>query len=108
MTKQHRQLDIKNRVLAETSALGNSDRGLKEVVSDVLNSYGRGNLANVEKGTFLSRTTLDRLMTLEETEDGNPYRPQADTLERVLKYFGAELHFSQVVISPRWLPKPKV
>lgn len=101
------KLEIKNSLLTRTRALGNSDRGLKEVVSDILNAYGRNNLKEVEKGTFLSRPTLQRLMDLTETEHGDPYRPQADTLERVLKYFNAEIYFAEVKISPKWRPKPK-
>ena len=101
------KLDIKNALLTRTKALGNSNRGLKEVVSDLLNAYGKQNIAAVEKGTFLSRHTLYRLMDLTETESGEPYRPQSDTLERVLKYFGAEIHFDQVTISAAYRPKPK-
>ena len=30
------------------------------------------------------------------------YKPQADTLERILRYFNAQIHFSEVVIKPRF------
>ena len=101
------QLDIKNALLTNTKALGNSNRGLKEVVSDLLNQHGRNHVAEIEKGTFLSRATIYRLMDLTEAESGEPYRPQADTLERVLRYYGAEISFDQVSIDGRYLPKEK-
>jgi len=103
------KLDIKNTLLTKSRALGNSSRGLKEVVSDLLNQHGSDSksLKKVAAGTFLSVPTLQRLCSLTEAESGEPYRPQADTLERVLKYFGAEIYFDQVEISSRYQPKPK-
>lgn len=107
MAQAATQLDIKNHILSRSKVLGNSERGLKEVCSDLLNDYGRHNLKEVEKGTFLSRSTLERVMTLEEADSGEPYRPQSETLERILRYFGAEIKFDQVRISPRFRNKPK-
>lgn len=101
------KLDFKNALLANSRALGNSHRGLKEVVSDLLNQHGRDHIADIEKGTFLSRHTLYRLMDLTDAESGEPYRPQADTLERVLRYYGAEIHFSEIKIQGRYLPREK-
>jgi len=100
-------LDIKNALLVNAKALGNSDRGLKEVVSDLLNQYGRDQAKYIAEKAFLSVQTVHRLMDLTETENGDPYRPQCDTIERVLKVCGAEIHFDQVKISPRYMPGPK-
>jgi len=99
--------DMRNFLLSKTQALGNSHRGLKEVCSDLLNAYGKGDLKTVERGTFLSRTTLLRMMELTETEHGEPYRPNADTCERILKYFNAQIEFKEVRISRRFRPQPK-
>lgn len=100
------QLQIKNTILSKARALGNSNKGLKDVCSDLLNAYG-GDLKAVTKGTYLCRSTLEHLQNLNDTPTGNPYRPQAETLERVLKYFGAEINFSEVKINPRYRNKPK-
>jgi len=100
------QLQVKNVILSRAKALGNTDKGLKEVCSDLLNAYG-SDLRAVIKGTFLSRATLEHLQNLNDTPTGNPYRPQAETLERVLKFYGAQINFSEVKISPRYRNKPK-
>jgi hypothetical protein len=102
-------LDIKNSLLIKQKALGNSGRGLKEVCSDLINKHGisKKDGQALRDGTFLSATTIDRLSKLTDTELGEPYRPQAETLERVFRYFGAELYFDQVIIKPKFLNKPK-
>jgi len=104
------KLDIKNAMLRKTRALGNSSRGLKEVCSDLLHQHGvKGkDLKRLCAGTFLSETTIERMATLKEAESGLPYRPNADTCERILKYFGAEIHFDQVDISYKHQNKPKL
>lgn len=103
------QIDIKNRLLTTTSALGNSNRGLKEVCSDLLNEggKGKGRIEQICDGTFLSRTTIERMMSLKESETGGTYRPQAETCERILRYFGASMRFDQVIIHSRYCNKPK-
>jgi hypothetical protein len=87
---------IKNEIYKRINnkALGNSNRGMKEIASDLLNDLGRNELKNIEKGTFLSRSTLERLMELTEAESGAEYRPQSETLERVMRYCGAEIDVS--------------
>lgn len=104
-----RQLDIKNDILSRAKALGNSDTGLKEVCSDLVNSYGvdSKSLQRLATGTFLSTATLKRMSKLTETEDGAPYRPNADTCERIFKFFGAQISFNTVKISPRYQNQPK-
>ena len=103
------KLDIKNRLLTGNSALGNSNRGLKEVCSDLLNDFGRGKkeMKQLSEGTFLCRQTIERMMDLTETEEGHQYRPNADTCERILRFFGAQMTFDQVRIQNRYANKPK-
>lgn len=105
--KKVTQSQVRSLILGKAKALGNSHYGLKEVVSDLLNAHG-GDLDEVAKGTFLCKSTLEHLKTLEDTPLGTPYRPQADTLERVLRYFGTEIHFKQVTIRHAYRNKPKI
>lgn len=104
-----RQIDIKNRLLTSTQALGNSNRGLKEVCSDLLNNHGRSrkDIRAVMEGTFLCPQTIQRMMDLSETEEGRAYKPNADTCERILRFFGAQVMFDQVNIQSRYMNKPK-
>jgi len=96
---------FRNKILERSTALGNSKRGLKEVASDLCNQVGRNNkkaMRDLSEGTFLSRGTIQRVMDCEEN-----YRPQAETLERIFKHFGAEVMFNEVTIKPRYQNKPK-
>lgn len=93
---------IKAGLLERTSALGNSKRGLKEVCSDLCNQFDRRHAKVIAEGTFLCKETVIRVMDCEPE-----YRPNSDTLERILRFFGAELHFSEVVIKPRYRNKEK-
>lgn len=105
-----RQLDIKNHILSRARALGNNDKGLREVCSDLVNSFGtdRKSRERIAEGTFLSISTIDRMATLKECDTGEPYRPNADTIERILRFFGAEIRFEQVSIQSRYANKPKI
>lgn len=104
------KIDIKNRLLSGQCALGNSGRGLKEVCSDLVNQYREqgGKTKDLVDGTFLTSSTLDRMGKLSEAESGVEYRPNADTCERILKFFGAEMTFDQVRIKAKHLNKPKI
>ena len=104
------KLQIENAIFANCTALGNSKYGLKEVCSDLLNDFikGRGQLQVVADGTFLSGNTIDRMMKLTETEMGDPYRPNTDTCERIIRFFGGEMIFSQVKIKAKYANKPKI
>lgn len=103
------KIDIKNSLLTRARALGNTSKGLKEVCSDLINQHGidKKGMNQLCEGTFLSRNTIERMAKLTETEHGLPYRPNADTIERVLRYFGAQITFDQVVISNKYQNKPK-
>ena len=91
---------IMNRVNAK--CLGNSKRGLKELTSDCINQLGKGQIDEIAKGAFLCKHTVERVMECEEL-----YAPRADTLERLLRYCGAEIEMNTVSISPRFRNKPK-
>lgn len=102
-------LQVKNHILANARVYGNSNYGLREICSDLVNNYGaNGNqLARLSEGTFLSVGTLKRMATLSETELGDPYKPSEDTCKRILNFFGAEIYFKQVQIKPAFANKPK-
>lgn len=89
-------------ILNKARALGNTKRGLKEVASDLINREGRKHLKRIAEGCFLSKQTVARVADADEN-----YRPQADTLERVFRYFNAEIHFEEVMIKGRYQNKPK-
>lgn len=102
---------IKNAIFdrVKAVALGNTKRGLKEVASDLLNDQGRdkASMKAICEGTFLSRTTVERVMDLADTESGEAYRPQSETLERVFRYCNAEITFNEVSIKPSFRNQPK-
>jgi hypothetical protein len=110
MASAAQTLHIKNHILSRARALGNTKRGFKEVCSDLVNQHGvkGADLRRICDGTFLCPTTIQRIATLEDCETGIPYRPNADTVERILRYFGAEVTFDQVSISNRYQNKPKM
>lgn len=99
----------KMELLSRMRALGNTHRGFKEVASDLVNQYREqgGDFKSLADGTYLSPNTLDRISKLTETKQGDPYRPNADTCERIFRYFGAEVNFSTVTIKSTYRNKPK-
>ena len=70
------------------------------VASDLVNQHGldKKSRGAIMKGTFLSLSTLERVASLEECESGEAYRPQLDTIERILKYFNTEISLNQTAI----------
>jgi hypothetical protein len=96
-------------ILSKSKVLGNSHRGLKELCSDVLNDAisSEKDWKIISKGTFLSVSTLKRMALLTETEHGDPYRPQADTCERILRYFNTELVGQTTRIKSQYRNQPK-
>lgn len=101
---------VNNLLIRRSKALGNTKRGLREVASDLVNDYAGGDperLADLSKMTFLCKQTLERLSTLNDCESGIPYRPNCDTVERVLRAFNAEVYFKEVKITPSNQNQPK-
>lgn len=109
MATAARKLDIKNHLLLKTTCLGNSDRVLMDVCSELLTQYCRTekDIAEFAQRASLRPQTIERMRDLSESETGRRYRPAADTCERILREFGAEMYFNQVAISKRHANKPK-
>ena len=88
-------------------ALGNSNIGLKEICCDLLNQeipHGDAKaLMRVANGTFLCPSTLLRVLDCEEN-----YSPQAQTLERIMRYCNISLTTDYVVIKTPYLNNPKI
>ncbi len=108
--KSQLKIDIRNRLLNGATALGNSNVGFEQVCSDLINdALKRGvKLRAIMEGTHLSGHTIERMAKLEETPTGRPYDPGVDTVKRVLKFFGAEAHFTETVISGKYQNQPKL
>ncbi len=85
---------------------GNSDRGLKEIASDLINSLGMKD-SDIAYLSGLSNTTVRRLRSLSPTERGEDYRPQSHTLENVFRACGAEISLTSVKIQKKFRVKPK-
>lgn len=102
-------VDIKSNLLSRSQCLGNTDIGLKEVCSQLVdNELKRGKkIQQLADQTYLSTTTIDRMWKLRETESGAPYKPNVDTCERILRAFGAAMYFEQVKIKTKFQNKPK-
>ncbi len=95
---------IENSLIETASALGNSKKTLAKVASDLLNTEGRQRAGVIAADCFLSKVTVVRIMD----EGGDEtYSPRADTLERVFRYFGAEIYFRKVTIKKLYHNKPK-
>ena len=103
------KLQVKNALLENAVVGGNSEYTEVQACSDLLNNYGRGKgkMGALVDGTFLSYTTLDRMMTLAETELGDPYNPQSETIRRILSFFGYQMTLTSVHIKPKFQNKPK-
>lgn len=95
---------VEDAILEQATALGNSENNFAKVAADLLNEEGRHRAGIMAEGCFLSVGTIRRLMD----EGGDEtYHPQAETVERVFRYFGAEVHFRRVHITPKWQNKAK-
>lgn len=101
---------IKDSLLSKTTALGNSGRKLKNVASDLVNDYysNGGKDRAILDGTFLSKATIERMRLLTDSESGLEYQPNADTIERILVFFGAEIYFKGVKIKSANANKEKL
>lgn len=103
------KLHIKNILITKARLIGNSDRGFKELCSDLINQQGtdQATFEKIAENCFVSVSTVRRMATLKETETGEEYNPSEDTLKRFFRYYGVEFHGDQVVISKPWQNKPK-
>ena len=102
--------NAKANILSRAKALGNTNYGLKEVCSDLVNKHCGGDpkaIKEMSSGTFLGVSTLERMAALADAKSGSTYKPQADTCERILRYMGAEITFNQVTISEKYRNKEK-
>ena len=98
---------MRESVLDQSSALGNSDRTLGSVAQDLCNQV-RGDkkaMQHMVDNCYLGKQTIQRVM--DEGGEGESYRPQADTLERIIRYWGASVNFSQVIIKNKYRNKEK-
>lgn len=95
------------RRLTGGTALGNSKKGLKEVCSDLLAMMDKHDIKELEAMTYLSHSTIKRMLLLTPAESGADYRPQLDTCERILRVAGARLSIEIVNVRGAYLPKPK-
>lgn len=97
--------DILSRI--DAKAGGNSHRGLKEVASDVINASGLKD-SQVADLAMISTSTVHRLRELTPAESGQPYRPQAESIERVLRGLGIGFNMTPENIKKKYLNQPKV
>lgn len=81
---------------------GNTGVPRKELASDWCNSVGRAGMKDMVAGMFLTRKTIERVMECDEN-----YRPQDDTIDRVLNYFGLQGEYKQVKMQSKYRNKPK-
>ena len=98
-------------LIENTKILGNNslDYGFKELCSDAINQFGtdKKSMERLADGTGLSTTTLRRMATLTESETGEPYHPQDDTMERILRFFQVECSFNIVKLKAKYRNQPK-
>lgn len=84
------------------SCLGNSDRTTKEVVIDLINASELSH-ADIALGSFLSTQTVKKLVATRKATR----RPQGETLDRILRFFGAEQTIRIVTIKTQFTNKQK-
>ena len=85
-------------------ALGNTRTGLKEVCADLVNEYGNDarSLKSIAEGCFLSPGTVQRV-----SECDPYYRPQAETLERILRFFNCQVDIKDIKMQRKYMNKEK-
>lgn len=104
-----RQLDIKNHLIEKARLLGNTDQGLLDMCHKLIVQYGTDSksIQAIADYTHLANSCIRRFVSLTETEQGRAFSPEADTCERILKFFGVELSCTQTRIAARYAPKIK-
>lgn len=100
---------IKNYILRNAKALGNSHLEEKNLCSDLLNNAisTKRDMELICEGTFLCAQTIERMRELKESELGQPYNPSSDTCARILRYFGMEASYKATTISAKYQNRPK-
>jgi len=98
-----------NKLLDCTESLGNTGESILDKVSDLLNDYCTTpeSVDEVAEYTYLSSSTIRRMMDRTPTENDDDYGPYADTLSRVLLFFGATITWGQVKVKTRFAPGEK-
>lgn len=98
MSKFHREVisNINNKVL------GNSKRGLKELASDVIAAQGSKASKKVAEAAYLNVATVERVLKCEPN-----YRPQAETIERILRACDVRLESGYIATQGKYRPTPK-
>lgn len=91
---------LQNRL--RTKAFGNTGISNKEICADYCNSVGRDGIKDICKGTFLTRPTIERVMDC----DAN-YRPQDETIRRIMVYFNLQAEVKPVRIQSKYRNTPK-
>ena len=98
MSKYHREMFSKIR----SNALGNSNRGLKELASDLVAQYGQNGSKIVAELAYLNPVTVERVLKCEED-----YQPRLDTIERILRACDVRLESGYVATKGKYKPQPK-
>ena len=83
-------------------AFGNTGISYKEICSDYCNSIGRSGIKEICNGTFLTRHTIERIMDCDDN-----YRPQDETIRRIMVYFGLQAEVTPVRIQSKYRNQPK-
>ena len=98
MSKFHKEM-INN---ITSNALGNSERGLKELASDLVAQHGSKGSKKVAEAAFLNVATVERVLKCEPH-----YQPRLDTIERILRACDVRLESGYVATKGKYAPKPK-
>jgi len=98
LSKYHR--DMISQI--DSKVLGNSDRGLKNLASDLLAGYGKKGCKVVAEQAYLNVKTVERVL-----ECDSQYQPRLDTIERILRACNVRLETGYVATNGKYRPKPK-
>jgi len=98
MSKFHREM-MGN---IASNALGNSERGLKELASDLIAQHGAKGSRIVSEAAYLNVATVERVLKCEPH-----YQPRLDTVERILRACDVRLESGYVATKGKYMPKPK-
>jgi DNA-binding phage protein len=86
----------------ERTCLGNSDRSLKNLASDLLAESGKKGCKKVAEQAYLNTKTVERVL------DCDPhYQPRLDTVERILRACNVRLESGYIATQSKYKTKPK-